>query len=105
MDTGKKISTNREKKNLIGFILAAIEEAEIQGADLAKLTKEFMDLVNEKKPDAEALYEFFQKNGFTEITHTDCNDILASLKRAQQNLRPGLSGPGHERCVAGYKAY
>ncbi len=61
----------RSKKNFIGFILAAEQDTKLLRAFLSK-----------EKPDL--LYDFFQREGFTEIDEPDCRDILAARSRLEK---------------------
>ena len=63
------MATKRSKKDFIGFILAAEEDA--------KLAKNFLS-----KKNSTELHKFFHKEGFTEVSKDHCKDILkAKTKR------------------------
>jgi len=61
----------RSKKDFIGFILAAEQDK--------KLIRRFLS--TEQVP---GLYDFFQKEGFTEILEPDCRDILTARSRLEK---------------------
>lgn len=63
------MATQRSKKDFIGFILAAEQDR--------KLATRFL---SEQKD----LYQFFQKEGFTEIPESDCTDILTARTRLEK---------------------
>jgi len=58
------------RKDLIGFILAAENNPD--------LTLQFLSQEDEK-----ALYGFFQSNRFTDISMTDCADIIECMRLAK----------------------
>ncbi len=62
------MARSRAKKDFIGFILAAEKDS--------KLTEDFLDFVSKKR--AMELHNFFQKEGFTEVTQENCEAILRS---------------------------
>ncbi len=59
------MAKNRSRKDFIGFILEAEKDP--------RLTKAFLS-----KQTVTQLYNFFQEEGFTDISKDDCVDILKS---------------------------
>ena len=68
----------RDKKDVVGFMLCL-------ETDPPQL---YLDFLRKVDAGAGALYQFFQEEGFTEITDGQCGDILAIIK--DRNLNPHL---------------
>ena len=61
------MDSDKEKKDFITFIIDATQEVE--------LAESFLEIET-----AEGAHKFFQKEGYTDIPRSDCEDILTAAK-------------------------
>jgi hypothetical protein len=76
------------KKDLLGFMSAAVTDE--------KLLLEFLSKsISKPIGDSKGLYDFFNRNGFTEISKEDCERIIDFINRKDL---PTLSPADLRKC-------